>query len=165
VAFENQYPSLIFPSYFIFKDMKRTDIVTADLDKFCCPNKNCSQFGIRGAKNISVRDTYGPHNTRLLWCRTCNKRFSERKGTIFFDSRLPEEKVVSIVEHVNEGCGMRKTGRLLKVGKDTVCRYTQLAGEHAEKLHDELVAFSPPHRRTPVRREVGLRSKEAKTLR
>jgi IS1 family transposase len=38
---------------------------------------------------------------------------------------------------------MRTTGRLLKVCKDTVCRSTKLAGEHAAKLHDELVAFSP----------------------
>jgi len=145
--------------------MKRTYVFTDDLDKFCCPNKNCSQFGIRGAKNISVRDTYGPHNTRLLWCRNCNKRFSERRGTILFDSRLPEEKVVSIIEHVVEGVGMRKTGRLLKVGKDTVCRYTKLAGEHSEKLHDELVAFSPQHGRNPVRREVGLCVQEGKKLR
>ena len=144
--------------------MKRTEVFTDDLDKFCCPNKSCSQYGIRGAKNISVRDTYGPHHTRLLWCRSCNKRFSERRGTIFFDARLPQDKIVSIVEHVVEGNGMRKTSRLLKVGKDTVCRYTQLAGEHSEKLHEELVAFSPTDRRDSIRREVELRAKEAKKL-
>ena len=141
------------------------DTVNADLDKFCCPNKNCSQFGIRGEKNISVRDTYGPKHTRLLWCRSCNKRFSENRGTVFFDSRLPKEKVISIIEHVAEGCGMRKTARLTDVDPDTVIRYTKLAGMHAEQLHDELVAFSPSERRTSVRREVGLRVQEGKELR
>ena len=141
VFFDNHYPLFLFFRVYVFKDMKCPPAVTYDLDKFCCPNKDCSQYGIRGAKNISVRDTYGPNNTRLLWCRSCNKRFSERRGTIFFDSRLPEEKVVSIIEHVVEGCGMRKTGRLLKVGKDTVCRYTKLAGQHSEQLHEELVAL------------------------
>jgi transposase-like protein len=63
---------------------------------------------------------------------------------------LPEEKVIALIEHVVEGCGMRKTGRLLKVGKDTVCRYTKLAGEHSEQLHDELVVLSPPVRRSAV---------------
>ena len=29
------------------------------------------------------------------------------------------------------------------VGKDTVTRYVRMGGAHAEKLHDELVAFSP----------------------
>jgi hypothetical protein len=30
------------------------------------------------------------------------------------------------------------------VDKNTVTRYLAKAGAHAEKLHDELVAFSPP---------------------
>ena len=86
-----------------------------DLKKFCCHHKECLQYGIRGGENIRVRDTYGPNNTHLLQCRTCKKRFSERCGTIFFDCRLPEKTVVSIVEHVIEGTGMRKTDRLQNV--------------------------------------------------
>jgi hypothetical protein len=38
---------------------------------------------------------------------------------------------------------VRKTGRLVGVNKDTVVRYSLLAGAHARQLHDELVAFSP----------------------
>ncbi|HBT77345.1 MAG TPA: hypothetical protein DEB39_10590 [Planctomycetaceae bacterium] len=137
-----------------------------DLDKFCCQNKNCPKHGVRGEKNIRVRAMYGPNKSkRLLYCLVCKDKFSERRGTIFFDSRLPEETVVSILEHVDEGNGMRKTGRLVKVDHDTVCRYTKLAGEHAEKLHDELVEFSPRHKRNATRREVGLREKETKKLR
>jgi transposase-like protein len=136
-----------------------------DLNKFCCQNKNCSHYGKRGEGNIHVRDTYGPYNTRLLRCRICKKRFSERKGTIFFDSRLPPDTVVSLVEHIVEGNGVRKTSRLVRVDPHTVSRYTKLAGEHAEQIHDELVDFSPQHRRGPTRRKVGLRSEEGKKLR
>ena len=85
-----------------------------DLDKFCCQNKKCSEYG---------------------------------------------------VEHTVEGVGVRKTGRLVGVGKDTVSRYVKLAGEHAEQLHDELVAFSPANGRDTTRREVGLRVQEGKKLR
>ena len=113
-----------------------------DLKNFCCQNKNCPKHGVRGEDNIRVRATYGPNDTRLLYCLICKKPFSEHRGTVFFDSRLPKETVVSLLEHVVEGNGMRKTGRLLKVDHDTVSRYTRLAGEHAEELHDELVAFS-----------------------
>ena len=136
-----------------------------DLHTFCCQNKKCPKYGIRGEGNIRVKDIYGPHGTRLLQCRICKQRFSERKGTIFFDSRLPPDTVVSIVEHVVEGNGMRKTSRLVKVDPHTVCRYTKLAGEHAEQLHDELVAFSPEDRRGSIRRKVGLRVQEGKKLR
>jgi hypothetical protein len=136
-----------------------------DLKKFCCQNKNCPKHGVRGEENIRVRATYGPNNTRLLYCLLCKKPFSERRGTVLFDARLPEETVVSILEHVVEGNGMRKTGRLLKVDPDTVSRYTKLAGEHAEKIHDELVELSPPNDRSSVRRKMGLRAKETKKLR
>jgi transposase-like protein len=135
-----------------------------DLKNFCCQNKNCPKHGVRGEANIRVRTTYGPNDTRLLYCLVCKKRFSEHRGTIFFDSRLPKETVVSLLEHVVEGNGMRKTSRLEKVHLQTVIRYTKLAGEHAEELHDELVAFSPEHRGSPVRREVGLCTQKAKKL-
>jgi len=64
---------------------------------------------------------------------------------------LPEEKVVSILEHLNEGCGVRQTERLVKVHRDTVMRYGRLAGDHAKDSHDELVAFSPSDPGGPVR--------------
>jgi len=32
---------------------------------------------------------------------------------------------------------------LTGVSKDTVVRYSLLAGQHAQQLHEELVAFSP----------------------
>jgi transposase-like protein len=136
-----------------------------DLTTFFCWNKNCLKYGIRGDGNIRIRSRYGDDNTRLLWCLVCKKTFTENRGTVFFDSRLPKEQVVSILEHVAEGNGMRKTGRLTKTGHMTVSRYTKLAGEHAEKLHDELVEFSPLHRGSSVRREVEFRRKEGKKLR
>lgn len=88
---------------------------------------------------------------RLLRCRTCDTRFSERKGTIFYGSRLTEETVVSLLEHLNEGCGVRQTGRLVKVNRNTVVRYNGLAGQHAHGAHDELVAFPPSNPRGPFR--------------
>jgi len=136
-----------------------------DLHQYCCQNESCSQYGVRNNNNIRVREYYGANREkRLLYCTHCRKTFSERRGTVFFNSRLAETTVVSILEHVVEGTGMRKTGRLLHVDPDTVIRYTKLSGAHAEQLHDELVAFSPEHRRGSIRREVGLREKKRKTL-
>jgi transposase-like protein len=109
---------------------------------------------------------YGPENKRrVLRCTTCKARFSERKGTPLFVTRLPEEKVVAILSHLAEGCGVRKTSRLVEVNKDTVARYALRAGEHAQQLHDELVAFSPADTRDPVRRKMGLRRQEGRKLR
>ena len=114
------------------------------LSKLCCQNKKCPDFGKRGGNNLTVCGWYGTNShIRLLYCRTCKKRFSERKGTPLFGLRLPEEKMVSLLEHISEGCGVRKTSRLVQVHRDTVTRYALAAGEHAKALHGELVAFSP----------------------
>jgi len=140
-------------------------MVMDDLKNFYCRNKKCPKYGIRGGKNVRVRRTYGTKKTRLLYCTHCQKTFSERQGTVFFRSSLPDETIVSIHEHVAEGNGMRKTSRLTKVHHQTVIRHTRLAGQHAEQLHDELVAFSPKDGRGSVRRKMGLRKKKGKELR
>src|SRR5262245_44077253 len=118
-----------------------------DLAGFCCQNSDCPDFGRRGAGNLTVTGRLGKHRQyRLLYCRTCQARFSERKGTPLYRAHLPEETVLSILNHITEGCGVRKTARLVQVHPDTVSRYSRAAGEHAENLHDNLVAHSPETR-------------------
>jgi|SRR5581483_3489482 len=114
-----------------------------DLTPFCCLNAACPDYGKRGHGNLTVPMRYGPHGRRLLRCKTCQARFSERKGTPLFDSRLPAERVLAVLEHLAEGCGVRQTGRLVGVNPNTVVRYALRAGDQARQLHDELVAFSP----------------------
>jgi transposase-like protein len=137
-----------------------------DLTRFCCQNPECADHGKRAAGNLSVCDRYGPQKQRrMLYCATCKARCSERKGTPLFRATLPEEKVVAVLAHIAESCGVRKTSRLVGVHRDTVVRYSLLAGQHAQQLHDEVVAFSPPDTRSAVRRKVGVRGQKRKALR
>jgi hypothetical protein len=66
-------------------------------------------------------------------------------------SKLPDDKAVSLFDHLAERCGVRSTARLVGVNRNTVVRYSRLAGPHARFLHDEFVAFSPSNPRDPVR--------------
>ena len=117
-----------------------------DLSRFCCLNSECPEHGKRGAGNLTVTSRYGPGRARrMLRCRTCKARFSERKGTPLFDSRLPDDKALAVLAHLADGCGTRQTSRLVGAGANTVTRYALRAGGHARQLHDELVAFSPEH--------------------
>jgi transposase-like protein len=136
-----------------------------DLARFCCQNTECPDYGKRNAGNLTVCDRYGPNQERrMLRCATCKTRFSERKGTPFFGARLPEKDIASVLAHIDEGCGVRKTSRLVGVNKNTVVRYSRLAGEHAQSLHDEFVAFSPSNPGGAIRRKVGLRGQERETV-
>jgi transposase-like protein len=114
-----------------------------DLSRFCCQNPACPDHGQRGKGNLTVCARYGKHQRRLLYCKACKARFSERKGTPLFDSRLPDDKALAVLAHLADGCGTRQTSRLVKVGTNTVIRYALRAGGHARQLHDELVGLSP----------------------
>lgn len=123
-----------------------------DLSLFCCQNPRCVAYGSRGAGNLSVCGHIGRRkDIRQLRCRTCGSRFSERKGTVFYRARMSVTQVVSILQHVQDGCGMRQTGRLTGHKEDTVIHYAKLAGRHAQALHEQLVAFSPSDPRSPAR--------------
>ena len=122
-----------------------------DLSRFCCHNRDCRDQGKRGAGNLSICMRYGKkHHLRLLYCRSCKGRFSERQGTPLFGAKLETAKVSAVLDHVSEGCGVRKTSRLTGVHRDTVVRYSLLAGAHAHDLHDVLVAFSPEDQRGAI---------------
>ena len=137
-----------------------------DLARFCCQNPDCPAYGRRGAGNLSVCDRYGKQNhIRLLYCNACKARFSERKGTPLFDCRMPDDKAKAILHHLAEGNGIRQTGRLVGVPRNTVVRLARAAGDHAHDAHDELVAFSPSDARGPGRRGLVVRRSEAEELR
>jgi hypothetical protein len=91
-----------------------------------------------------VRKVYGPDRIRLLRCRTCGEEFSERRGSALFNTKRAEEKATEVITHLDEGCGVRATARLVKVSKDTVARLLRLAGRHAERFHDRQVRDLPP---------------------
>jgi len=115
-----------------------------ELAEFCCQNPDCPDAGLRGKGNLRWHGWSSKKSgIRGLFCRTCRKYFSERKGTALEHSRLPKDKAVSLIEHLREDCGVRSTARLLRISSNTVIRYARLAGDHAARTHDELVEFSP----------------------
>ena len=117
----------------------------APIENFFCHNTACPDHGKRGRGNVYFRGWSGrDKKIRRVYCRTCKRSYSERKGTALERSRLPTDKVASVLDHVREGIGIRATSRLTGVSRDTVSRYLALAGDQAKGLHDELVALSPP---------------------
>jgi transposase-like protein len=123
-----------------------------DLSRFCCLNPDCSDYRRRGHGNLPVCMRYGTQlQHRLLYCTTCKARFSERQGTPLFGARLPRDKLLAVLAHLADGCGVRQTARLVGVGKNTVSRLGLLAGAHARRLHDELAGFSPLDHQGPAR--------------
>lgn len=74
-----------------------------DLGAFCCSTPVCADLGKRGHGNLSVTARYGPGKARrMLRRRTCEARFSERKGTPYFRARLLPEEVADVLAHYEQ---------------------------------------------------------------
>src|SRR5215510_14784357 len=114
--------------------MKRPDLAT-----LACVNPECQRLRLTGQDNLTVRKVCGQDHIRLLRCRTCGEEFSERRGTALFNTKVPEERAASLIDHLGEGCGVRATARFVHVAKDTVARLLRMAGRHAEPFHDQRV--------------------------
>ena len=110
-----------------------------DITQSYCPNKECKDYGIKGHGNIVCYDTYGKQNTKLLRCRTCKTRFSERRNTVFFGFHLDEAHIEKVVRCMAEGNSIRATARIMGIDKDTVYRIFERASAHCQKVLGELL--------------------------
>ncbi len=118
---------------------KDTNPYQRSLEELCCVNPSCPDKGKRGHRNLSVRTGKGGGRWRVLRCGTCKTEFSERKGTALWGTTMPPEKAEAIAKHLKEGCGIRKTSRLVGVSKDSVTRMSLRLGRHAQAQHHERV--------------------------
>lgn len=119
--------------------MKRPNLAT-----FACVNAECHLFRQPSQGNLVIRKVYGHDHIRLLRCRRCGEEFSERRGSALFNTKLPEAKAADVISHLDEGCSVRATARLVKVAKETVARLLRVAGRHAQRFHDQHVQGITP---------------------
>lgn len=103
---------------------------------FACPNPDCCHFNRFGAGNLSVSDHIGKGRAiRRLYCSSCQRRFSERKGSLMEHAKIPPEVVVRIVKCLGHGCSVEATADICEVDPRTVERYVEQAGRRAEDFH------------------------------
>ena len=105
-----------------------------------CPNRGCKDYGLRGRGNIGIRGNYGKNKKRkLLYCRTCGKRFAASTATAFYRMHLPEDRIRQILHRAAEGDDVQTTARSLNIDKGIVQRVILRAGEHCESVLSNLL--------------------------
>ena len=121
--------------------MKKNNITPTrpPLESLACVNPECEKYGKKGAENLIIRKVYGADKIRYLRCRTCQKEFSERKGTALWNTKVRESKAIAVAEHLAEGCSEASTARLAKVDGSVVKRLNGRLGEHGQAYHDQEV--------------------------
>ena len=74
-----------------------------------------------------------------LICRSCGRSFTERTGTIFYDLRSNDDKVLQALVMLAKGMTLRGTAEVLHTKLDTIRYWLQLAAEQAEKVSEHLM--------------------------
>ena len=110
-----------------------------DLTTLACVNADCQHYGRPGQGNLTIRKVYGQDGVRLLRCRRCHEEFSERRHTALFNTKIGAAQAEAIIDHLDEGCGVRATARLTKAAQATVARLLKVSGRHAHRFHDQCV--------------------------
>ena len=116
--------------------MRGIEITRPPLTSLACVNPDCELYGKAGLENLIIRKTYSRANIRYLRCRYCRSEFSERKNTALWNSKIDEEKAVSVCEHLSEGNSFKGTARLVRVDPSTVRRLNKRSGQHGQQYHD-----------------------------
>lgn len=76
-------------------------------------------------------------------CKECKKHFIETIGTIYYGKHLTTNSIDKIIQAHCEGVGIRATGRLLDVSKNTVSKILVQAGTYVKHVHNEIMEDLP----------------------
>jgi hypothetical protein len=110
-----------------------------DPSAFFCPYEECSAYGEVGQGNITLSHRYGHQGTYLLWCKRCQRTFSEHRGTPFFGLRTPREQILLALRCLAEGSGVSATARIVQTNEDTVRRWLDRVAQHTQWVTGYLV--------------------------
>lgn len=106
------------------------------LESLACVEPGCELYGPAGRGNLGERKSYGKDQIRYLRCTHCRSEFSERKNTALWNTKVREEKAISVAAHLSEGCSLKGTARLVGVDPSVVRRLNKCAGRHGAAHHD-----------------------------
>jgi len=107
--------------------------------EYFCAHEDCPDHGVVGKGNITLSHRYGKQRKYLLWCKTCERTFSEKRGTIFYGLHTPKEKVLLALHCIAEGNNIASTARIIGSKEDTVRNWLRRAGEQSEQVSQLLI--------------------------
>ena len=105
-------------------------------DDVFCTNHECSLYGKTKQGNIVSNGRYSTKGGRVrkFICRICGSVFNDRTGTVFFDLRTPEDKVILALKLLLKGMSVRGIAEVLGSKPDTVLFWLRRAAEHSEEV-------------------------------
>jgi transposase-like protein/IS1 family transposase len=72
-------------------------------------------------------------------CLSCKVTFIEPYEKPLGEMILAEDRALSVIQHLVEGCSIRSTERITRVHRDTIIRLLEVVGEKCERLMEERI--------------------------
>jgi len=113
--------------------------ISLKLNDFCCPNEACEDHNKKGLGNIILYHRYGKERRRLLKCKTCSFRFSERRSAFTFGLHTEDSKIREVILCLVQGMSFREAALASDLDKDTVQRIWKRFVQSCEESMDSLL--------------------------
>jgi len=108
-----------------------------------CPNEACRDYGKlqNGQTQANIRK-FGKtrRGVQRYQCKTCERTFTETKGTIFYRKRTPERELLETLALLAEGNRISSLSRVKGFKEDTILEWLREAADHAEQVEEVLLA-------------------------
>src|SRR5262245_50188253 len=109
-----------------------------NLQEIFCPNIECPARGQLKAGNISSHS----QAEQRCSCNVCKTTFSVKKGTIFYRLKTDPVRVMLVLTLLAYGCPVQAIVAAFGFDERTVKSWWQRAGEHCQKVHQQVVGQS-----------------------
>jgi IS1 family transposase/transposase-like protein len=106
-----------------------------------CPNPACDEYKLFNRGNVKSIARYATQSgkRRIFQCKRCGEQFSERRDTVFFDLRTPEEKVMIVLKLLLCQVELTAISFALGVTQETTLEWLRRASEKADEINQNLL--------------------------
>lgn len=106
-----------------------------------CPNEKCRDYGLPPSaqrRNI-IKFGHTQAGRQRYKCTTCQRTFTETKGTLFYRKRTPEREILESLAFLAEGNRTSSVARVKHHKEDTLAQWLREAATHATRLEEPLL--------------------------
>jgi transposase-like protein len=98
-----------------------------------CPYPECADYGQVGKGNI-IQYGKSKQGQQRFQCKTCQRTFNERKGTLFYKRKTPVKEILECLALLAEGSRISSISRVKGIKEDTILSFLREAADHAEQI-------------------------------
>lgn len=101
-----------------------------------CPHPDCPSHG--SAQQV-IKAGKDKRRRQRFFCKGCGRYFSPTKGTLFYRLRKSKKDFLEALAMLAERNSLAAVARIKGVKEETVARWLEKAGRHAEQVEEALL--------------------------